>query len=232
MKIEGITVVNVYKPPNKAIKQFYSGLCFSLYIRWRLQFPLAPPGVGYQSTNPSSETLEDWTLAADLQLLYDPKQSDSFHSGRWNSTTTQDLAFANISSSPERLALNSFPKSQHRPSLILPVNPIRPIPSKAVKRWNFRRANWLRFTRLVDIKIRRLPEPASSDLHLFAKFICKDEHLPVSAKFYLRQEKRIIPRGYCRRFIPTWDEKCDSHYEAIMFSKNSKETTQTTTDVM
>ena len=44
--------------------------------------------------------------------------------------------------------------------------------------------------------------------------------------------KRIIPRGYCRRFISTWDEECDSHYEAIMFSTNSKETTQTTTDVI
>ena len=188
MEIEGTTVVNVYKSPNKTIKQFYSCLCFSLYIRWILQFPLAPPGGGgggggYQSTNPSSETLEDWALAADLQLLYDPKQSDSFHSRRWNSTTTSDLAFANISPSPERLVLNPFPKSQHRPSLISPFNPIRPIPSKAVKRWNFQRANWLRFTRLVDNKIRRLPEPASSDLHLFAKFICKDEHL--SAKFYL-----------------------------------------------
>ena len=178
--------------------------------------PFSTTWEGYQSTNPSAETLEDWALAADLQLLYDPKQSDSFHSRKWNSTTTSDLAFANISPSPERLVLNPFPKSQHRPSLISPVNPIRPIPSKAARKWNFQKANWLRFTRLVDNKIRRLPEPASADFGTSYTSICK---------VLLMTAKRIIPRGYCRRFIPTWDEKCDSHYAAIMFSANSKETT-------
>ena len=33
MQIEGTTVVNVYKSPNKTIKQLHSCLCFSLYIR-------------------------------------------------------------------------------------------------------------------------------------------------------------------------------------------------------
>ena len=127
----------------------------------------------YQSTNPSGETLEDWALAVDFQLLYNPKQSDSFHSRRWNSTTNPDMALANITPSLKRLVLNPFFKSQHEPSLISPVNLIRSIPSKAVKRWNFRKANWFRFTHLVDNKIHCLPDPASADLDTHYTSICK-----------------------------------------------------------
>ena len=69
-----------------------------------------------------------------------PKQPDSFHSGRWNTTSNPDLAFAHMpDSSVHRIVLDRFPKSQHRPSLIDQDNTIEPVPTKPVKRWNFRK---------------------------------------------------------------------------------------------
>ena len=157
------TVVNVFKPPDTKLQgnfiPAFSSPC--IYVG---DFNSHSTTWVYQSTNSDGETLESWTSAAGLQLLYDPEQPDSLYSGRLNSITNPDLAFASISPSPERLVLNPFPKSQHRPSLISPVNPIRTIPSKAVKRWNFRKANQPRFMHLVDIKFCRQPDPASADL--------------------------------------------------------------------
>ena len=98
-----------------------------------------------------------------------------------------------------------------------------PIPRKTVKRWNFRKANWLRFTHLVDNKIRRLADPALVDFDSSYTSICK---------VLLMAAKRTIPRGYRRQIIPTWDEECDSRYKAFPSSSHCEETTQTTTDLM
>ena len=43
---------------------------------------------------------------------------------------------------PDRQILEKFPRSQHRPSLITPPRFARPVPSKPVKQWNFRKAKW------------------------------------------------------------------------------------------
>ena len=65
--------------------------------------------------------LDDWASSKSLALLYNPKDSVSFHFGRWNSGTNPDLVLASADSEnrlPNRRALEKFPKSQHRPSLI------------------------------------------------------------------------------------------------------------------
>jgi len=55
------------------------------------------------------------------------------------------MVFANITPTRHTRAfgpwLGPFPKSRLRPSLISPVNPIKIMLSKAVKKWNFRKAN-------------------------------------------------------------------------------------------
>ena len=51
-------------------------------------------------------------------LFCNSKDPASFHSGRWNSGTNPDLAFASAdlySRLPHRRGLEMFPKSQHRP---------------------------------------------------------------------------------------------------------------------
>ena len=75
------------------------------------------------------------------------------------------MAFVNLEGpSPHRVILDPFPKSQHRPSLIVPVNPIQPVKTKPVKRWNFRKANWEKFSKLADQAVSSLPPPTRLDL--------------------------------------------------------------------
>ena len=71
--------------------------------------------------------------------------AESFHSGRWNTVTNPDLAFASVGSNsrlPDRRVLEKLPRSQHRPSLITPPRFAMAVPSIPVKRWNFRKAKW------------------------------------------------------------------------------------------
>ena len=76
---------------------------------------------GYDANSANGECLVGWASTNNLALLHNPKDTASFHSGRWNTSTNPDLAFVSIDSDsrlPGRLVLEKFPRSQHRPSLI------------------------------------------------------------------------------------------------------------------
>jgi len=78
-----------------------------------------------------------------LGLLYNPKETASFFSHRWNVGNNPDLAFASFgreSRQPDRRVLGKFLRSQHRPSLRTPPKLKVPAHSDPVKRWNFRKA--------------------------------------------------------------------------------------------
>ena len=156
------TVINVYKPPstnlNTTVIPYFSRPCM-----YAGDFNCHSTTWGYRSTNASGEALEDWASASGLNLLHDPKQPDSFHSSRWNTSTNPEVAFVNLAGLlPHRTILEPFPKSQHRPLLIQPINPIEPLTAKPVLRWSFRKARWEQFTNLTDFGVDSLPDPSSS----------------------------------------------------------------------
>ena len=113
---------------------------------------------GYDDNNPDGECLAGWASINCLALLYNAKDAASFYSGRWNSGTNPDLAFASVgpnSRSPDRRVLDKFPRSQHRPSLITPTRFAMAVPSMPVKRWNFRKAKLSHYIALTN-KFQRL----------------------------------------------------------------------------
>ena len=74
--------------------------------------------------------------------MYNPKETASFLSRRWNAGTNPDLAFASFGQDnrlPDRRILGKFPRSQHQPSLITPPRFKVPAHSDPAKRWNFAR---------------------------------------------------------------------------------------------
>ena len=88
-----------------------------------------------------------------LLPLHDSKDVATFHPGSWNTGTNPDLAFVSVapdSRVPERRILEKLPRSQHRPSHIVPPRLALPVPSKPVKRWNFRKANWSHYNALTN----------------------------------------------------------------------------------
>ena len=98
-----------------------------------------------------------------------------FHSGRWSTGTDPDLTFVSVgpgSRVPHRRILEKFPRSQHRPSLIAPPNLALPVPSKPVKRWNFRKANWSHYNALTNKLAKSLLPPDSPDVDLVYQDFC------------------------------------------------------------
>ena len=67
---------------------------------------------------------------------------------------------------PDRCILEKFPRSQHRPSLIVPPKLALPVPSKPVKRWNFHKGNWSHYNTLTNKLAKSLLPPESSDVDL------------------------------------------------------------------
>ena len=115
--VDGYKIVNVYRPPSTRLQAsdlpvfpypcFYAGDFNCPHADW-----------GYGANSADGECLADWaSINNQLYLLYNPKDSDSFHSGRWNSGTHPDLAFASADSDsrlPDRRVLEKFPRSQHQ----------------------------------------------------------------------------------------------------------------------
>ena len=110
-----------------------------------------------------------------LALLYNAKDAASFYSGRWNTGTNPDLAFASVcpnSRLPDRHVLDKFPRSQHRPSLITPPRFAMAVPSMPVKRWNFRKAKWSHYIALTNKFAKTLLPPDSLDVDAAYQDFC------------------------------------------------------------
>ena len=132
--VDGYEIVNVYKPPPTPLQTtdlpvfphpvLYSGDFNCPHVNW-----------GYSSNSADGECLVAWASLNGLVPLHDPKDMATFHSGRWNIGTNPDLAFVSVgpdSRLPDRRILEKFPRSQHRPSLIVPPRLTLLVPSTPV----------------------------------------------------------------------------------------------------
>ena len=159
--VDGYKIVNVYKLPPIRLQVsdlpvfphscLYAGDFDSQHVDW-----------GYDANSADGECLVGWANTNNLALLHNSKDAASFHSGRWNTSTNPDPAFVSINSDSrlsDRHVLEKFPGSQHRPLLLTPPRFARPVPSKPVKRWNFRKAKWSHYITLTNKLARTFPPP-------------------------------------------------------------------------
>ena len=140
-------------------------------------------------TEQMGECLIGWANTNNLTPVYNLKDAASFHSGRWNTSMNLDLAFVSIDSDsrlPDRHVLEKFPKFQHRPLLITPPRFARPVPSKPVKQWNFRKAKWSHYISLTNKLARTLPPFDSLDM---------DQAYQCSCNAISTAAKKCIPCG-------------------------------------
>ena len=213
--VDGCNIVNIYKPPNSqltpmAIPVFqYPCLYAGDFNCWHTDW-------GYDSITPDGERLADWAAQGNLVLLYSSKDPPSFFSGRWNTGTNPDLVFASAghdSLSLDRRILEKFPRSQHRPSLITSTKLVASVPSAPYKRWNFRKANWERYSLITDKLAKDLPPPDTSYTdEAYQDFYC----------IILRAAKRSIPRGRRNNYRPCWDAECNRLYQAFVKASPGK----------
>lgn len=192
--VNGLTIVNVYKPPNESWPDppisalphpsIVAGDFNSHHTSW-----------GYSTNDRNGDHITEWADLNRMYLVYDAKDIGTFRSARWQRDYTPDLSFVSINSNNEplptsRKVLKSFPHSQHRP-IILNVGVQIPIIASIEKpRWNFGKASWWKYSKEVDANIRWI-EPIKENYGRFVKMI-------------LSTAKKSIPRGYRKEYIPGW----------------------------
>ena len=154
--------------------------------------------------------MADWASINCLALLYNAKDAASYYSGRWNTGTNPDLAFASASPNsciPDRRVLDKFPRSQHRPSLTTPPRFAMAVPSMPVKRWNFRKAKWSHYIALTNKFAKTLLPPDSLDMNVAYQDFCNT---------IKKAPKTTIPCVYRNNYIPFWDAECKSFNKTFL----------------
>ena len=220
-----VKIVNVYKPPPSHLTPA-SIPVFNPPCIYAGDFNCRHEGWGYDTTSPDGDILADWAANNSFTLLYDPKGPDSFHSGRWNTGTNPDLAFASVgvgNQLPDRRVLGKFPRSQHRPSLISVPDLVTSVPSGPMKRWNFRKANWKLFRLHTNKSTRRLPPSNTANV---------DEAYRDFCRALTSAAKKSIPRGRRNNYKPCWDGECESLYNAFLRAPPGPESSRAATALL
>ena len=136
MVVDGYKIVNICQPPPTGLQA--SDLpVFPYSVLYAGDFNCPHVNWGYKTSSADGECLVAWSSLNGIVPFHDPKVVATFHSGRWNTGTNHDLAFVSVgpdSREPNRCILETFPRSQHRPSLIVPPRLALPVPSKPVER--------------------------------------------------------------------------------------------------
>ena len=164
--VDGYKIFNVYKPPPTRLRTLDLPV-FSHPCLYAGDFNCRHADWGYDDNSSDGECLAGCTSINCLALLYNAKDAASFYSGRWNTGTNPDLAFASVgpnSRLPDSRVLDKFSRSQHRSSLITPPRFAMAVPSMPVKRWNFRKAKWSHYIALTNKFAKTLLPPDSLDV--------------------------------------------------------------------
>ena len=223
--VNGYKIVNVYKPP--PIRLQVSDLpVFPDPCLYADDFNCQHVDWDYDANSADGECLVGWASTNNLALLHNPKHAASFHSCRWNTSTNPDLALVGIDSDSrlsDRHVLEMFPRSQHRPSLITLLRFACPVPSKSVKRWNFRKAKWSHNITLTDKLARTLPPPDSLDMDQAYQRFCNT---------IITAAKKCIPRGQRNNRIPCWDAECENLYQTFLQYPEGHESSRAATALL
>ena len=157
-------------------------------------------------------------------MVFDPKLPDSFRSARWGTTTNPDLAFVNLDGPlPSKIVLDPFPRSQHRPTFISPINPIVSTQTIPLKRWNFRKANWQLFVSILNRETGILPDPVTCDIN---------EAYEMMHQLLLSTAKQCMPRGRRKFYIPTWDQESQMKYDEFVNARRPSEADHKANDLI
>ena len=142
---------------------------------------------GYPESDRRGEEIEEWQVDTKLLLINDPEDPPTFYSRRWLTTTTPDLALAteNIARKTTREVLNQLGGSDHKPVLLSIDLNYKPSEPKSLPRWNYKKANWNKFSVLTDeaaLKINNKQDHINKKIKSFNEAI-------------LGAAKAAIPRG-------------------------------------
>ena len=191
LDVDDYKIVNVYKPPPTRLRTLDLPV-FPHPCLYASNFNCRHADWGYDDNSPEGDCLAG---CASISLIVLPsyimpiEDAANIYSGRWNTGTNPDLAFASV---PDRRVLEKFPRSQHRPSLITLPRFATAVPSMPVKRWNFRKAKWSHYIALTNKFAKTLLPPDSLEVDAAYQDFCNT---------IKKAAKKTIPRGYRNNYI-------------------------------
>ena len=124
---------------------------------------------------------------------------------------------------PDRRILGKFPRSQDQPSLISPPKLAHPKPSKPVKRWNFRKANWDHYSILTNKLAKSIPPSESQNIDQVYQCFCN---------VISTAAKKCIPRGRRSNHMPCWDAECEDLYQHFLQSPGGPDSDRAATALL
>ena len=154
---------------------------------------------GYDEADKRGEEVEDWQVENNLLLLNDPEDPPTFYSRRWMTTSTPDLAFAtnDLARIATRTVLDQLGGSDHRPiKITLDLN-YKPDETKTFPRWNYKKADWEKFSVLVDQYSSTI---RNKQKHVNGKIKALNQAI-------LKAATETIPRGARKDYKPYWTEE-------------------------
>ena len=122
MHLDGYKIIKIYKPPPTRLQtsdqpvfphpRVYGGEINSPHSDW-----------GYKNSGAEGDSMVTRTNSNNRAFFYNPNDTTSYHSGRWNAGANPILLFCSIGSHSRlhhKRVLEKFPSSQHRPLLFIP----------------------------------------------------------------------------------------------------------------
>lgn len=201
-RIGTLSITNVYKAPAaqwpdtvlpiQPHPAVYTGDFNSHHSEW-----------GYRDDDENGEKLVSWASINELQLVHDSKDRCTFFSRAHQTETNPDLSFVSADNEGiplqiQRKVLPAFPNSQHRPVILEICMSVPIVTSVPRPRWNFRKADWNRYSASLDAAIRFIP-PTPQNYDRFNNLV-------------ISEAKKHIPRGFRKEYIPCWNEDSDRLY--------------------
>lgn len=205
-KIGSITVSNIYKPPGTAWPTpliptqthpaVYVGDFNSHHEQWK-----------YRDCDANGEALIKWAEDENLNLVFDAKDLSTFKSAVWRREYNPDLCFTSSDSKGQplpatRKVLYDFPHSQHRPVVLEIGISIPLVTSTPHPRWNFKKADWGKFSKDLDKCLGWIP-PMSKNYSRFIGAVTSTA-------------KKCIPRGFRREYVPGWSQNSEDLYQNFL----------------
>ena len=167
---------------------------------------------GYEEADRRGEEVEDWQVDNGLVLLNDPDDPPTFFSRRWLSSSTPDLAFAtnDLSRTASRTVLSQLGGSDHKPVKISLDLQYRTQKTSTFPRWNYKKANWERFSKLADQftqKINNIRQNLNTKIKAFNQAV-------------LKAAQESIPRGARKNYKPYWTEELQQQEDTVREARN------------
>ena len=210
-------IVNAYKSPPTRLRTLDLPV-FPHPCLYAGNFNCRHADGGYDDNSPDGEWLAGWASINCLALLYNAKKTASFYSGRWNTGTNPDLAFASLG--PNTVT--------YRIDVSLTSSPGHNIDLRLLHHQGLL---WRRQACLLSDGTSARPKRSQyiALTNKFVKTLLPPDSLDVDAAYQdvcntiKKAAKKTIPCGYRNNYIPCWDAECESLHKTFLQSPQGDE---------